>query len=249
VPDLPNGQYVVAYTGPTAWARREIEINGRSPEPVTLELQKPITVSGKVEFAGTAALPAVSNTPTARPLLYAELAPTQMITGTILLPRPIQANAFSTQGSGPGPFMLRAGAPAPWIQVSGLVNGIDTLDLPLPANASFEDALIVFADRPNLLVNVKDANGSPVTNATVAVFTEDVRYWGTRSRRAQLMAVTPVGTATFSGLPPAKYLVAAVTDVPANRVVSASLLATLKPLALPVEIAIGESRSINLTIK
>ena len=209
-----------------------------------------------MEFHGDATRPSQAPATPAAPVSAimqnrVELAPVVRTPGVgyVLYP-PGPDGSFRAEGSGPGPFILRATQPAPWIQVSGFVNGIDTLDLPLPFGAASTNARIVMADRPTtLVINVRDANDKPLPNVLVALFSDDERYWVAGSRRVSAGPSSPVGTATFTGLPAGKYLVAVAPELPANAVASAALFRRLAARATPLELALRESRAITVQVK
>ena len=104
------------------------------------------------------------------------------------------------------------------------MDGIDTLDIPY-TGAGSTDAVVVLADRPSsVLVSVRNEIDRPETDATVILFSEDARYWVSRSRRVQVAQLTPGGTATLTDVPPGKYFVLAGRDFGPNRVVSPAFI-------------------------
>ena len=254
VPDLPEGDVVVAFSGPAGWAREQLNVSAKT-SPLTLSLRPPMSVTGSVEFHGDAPRPQLAapargvSTPVI-PFVI-QLTSVQPEPGTSGGFQPGAAEAtFVANASGPGPFRLRATYPAPWIQVSGFVDGIDTLDVPLPFGPASTDARVVMADRPTtLVINVRDANDAPLPNVLVALFADDERYWVAGSRRAHAGPSSAVATATFTGLPAGKYLVAIAPELPANAVASAALFRRLVARATPVELALRESRSITVQAK
>jgi hypothetical protein len=249
--DLPDGEYLVSISGYNGWDETRIRIAGRQPDPVALELRPPMTVSGHVEFRGATPPPAIPTaTGPTRPQYTVELRPTQVGLGSsfsLISIRP--DNTFSTRASGPGPLKLQGVAPAPWVPVSGIVNGIDTLDLPMPFGANVENALIIFADhQTSLLVKVTDDADQPVANVGVLVFSDDSRYWPVRSRRVQSGQTMPGGACALSEFPPGKYFVVATREIGQTTPITPALIEQLKSRALPFELAAGESRSIQVRV-
>jgi len=128
------------------------------------------------------------------------------------------------------------------------VDGIDTLDIPYTGDGS-TNAVIVLADRPSsVLVSVRNEIDRPETDATAILFSEDARYWGSRSRRVQVVQLTPGGTASFTDVPPGKYFVLAGRDFGPNRAITPAFVESIKSRALPLEVLAGESRAVNLKI-
>lgn len=255
VPDLPEGRLVVSFSGPGGWARQDVIVSATTP-PVTLSLRPPMSVTGTVEFNGEAPRPEPPAPTRGIPMSVSipyivQLTSVQPEPGTSGGAQPPSPSGTFVAGvSGPGPFRLRATYPAPWIQVSGFVNGIDTLDVALPYGPATNDARVVLADRPTtLVVNVRDAGDRPLPNVLVVLFAEDERYWVPGSRRAYAGPSSPVGTATFTGLPAGRYLVAAAPDVPSNAIASPALFKRLLARATPFELALRESRSVIVEVK
>lgn len=253
VPDLPEGDVVVAFSGPAGWAREQLNVSAKT-SPVTLSLRPPMSVSGSVEFHGDAPRPEppAPSRGVATPVIpfVIQLTSVQPEPGTSGGFQQGTDGTFVASASGPGPFRLRATYPAPWIQVSGLVDGLDTLDVPLPFGPAASGARVVMADRPTtLVINVRDANDAPLPNVLVALFADDERYWVSGSRRAHAGPSSAVATATFTGLPAGKYLVAIAPELPANAVASVPLFRRLVARATPVELALRESRSITVQAK
>ena len=247
VPDLPDGEYVLSFNGPSGSAISRLVVAGRTPDVATLGVRPPVYVTGQVEYRGASAPPAAASNPMQFGI---ELAPAVLTAGATMSRVRIQPDgSFNAPGTGAGPFKLRGFAPAPWIQIMGLIDGVDTLDLPAAIDRNIEGALIVFADRATgLLINVRDQSDQPVPEAGVVVFSDDPRYWSGASRRVQFTLTTSGGVCSLTDFPPGRYLIAAGRDLAAFKVGPASL-ESLKPRAIPFELATGESRSIRVTAR
>lgn len=245
--DLPDGEYVVSFNGPSGSATSRLVVAGRTPDVVTLGVRPPVYVTGKVEYRGATAPP----TATSNPMQFGiEVAPAVLTGGATMSRVQIRPDgSFNAPGMGAGPFKLRGVAPAPWIQIMGLIDGVDTLDVPAAIDRDVDGALIVFADRATgLLINVRDQSDQPVPDAGVVVFSDDPRYWSAASRRVQVTQTTSGGVCSLTNFPPGRYLIAAGRDLAAFKVGRASL-EDLKPRAIPFELATGESRSIRVSAR
>jgi len=249
ISELADGQYLLSLRGAAGWAEATVTIAGGVPGPLTVTLRADRIVSGRVEFVGKTPPPVLEQPRAVPPSFSAELRPATITVGTSFSTVPIRPDGtFSTRGSGSAPLSLRARTVAPWVQVAGLVDGIDTLDIPYTGDGS-TNAVIVLADRPSsVLVSVRNEIDRPETDATVILFSEDARYWISRSRRVQVVQLTPGGTATFTDVPPGKYFVLAGRDFGPNRVIGPAFIENIKSRALPIEIAAGESRAVNLKV-
>jgi hypothetical protein len=247
VDEVPDGAYVLSFSHSAGWSELPIRVDGRTPAPVTMPLQPAMVVTGRVVFDGSAPPPAI-----VRDLqqFHVEFGPAQLTIGASFTRVPMQSDGtFSVRANGRGPFRLRAIAPAPWVQITGAIKGVDTLDLPVSAEPKPADALVVFSDRVSaLLVRVRGTTDQPIPNIGVAVFSEDNRYWSGRSRRAQIMQAATGGTAVFSNLPPGRYFVAAAWDLNASTPITPALLGSLKARAQTFEIVAGESKSVEVKV-
>ena len=250
VPEVPDGEYRLSFTGRDGWNETRVRVAGRAPDPLVLTLTPATRIKGRVEFVGSSPRPTVAELQDPRTFAV-EFAPAQLTPGAGFTRSRIRADGtFETSVSGPGPFVLRSVSPSPWFQVSGLVNGVDTLDLPTTANTNSDDATIVFADRSTaLLVTVRDDSGRPPVGLGVILFSEDDQYWSRRSRRLQIGRTATGGTASFSNLPPGRYLVAAGPDITPTSPLTRDFIATLKSRAQSVDLQPGESKSLTVAIK
>jgi hypothetical protein len=247
--DVPPGAYELSASAAGAWGRLPVEVSETTPPPpLQLTLQQPFVVKGRVEFRGREALPASSQleqmdafSVSIRP---AVMAPGASIAGTVIMP----GGEFSLGVRGPGRYILQARTTAPWVQVAGIINGQDTLDIPTEITGNISDALVVIADRlTSVLGQVADERGQPATGGTAIVFSEERQYW-TSSRRVQVLAVLPGGTFTVSGLPPGRYRAIVRRDLRPDQPATRSLLESLFENATPFELSEGQHRTLPLTV-
>ena len=247
-PDLPAGVYLISYRGLSGWAEGTVTIAGTAPAPVVLQLQPDRLVSGRVEFAGSTPPPIPQGPPTAKPEFWVELRPAVVTAGVSFTATPIGSSlTFSTRAGGSAPLALRVRVPAPWIQVAGYIDGVDTLDVPYEGSGS-KDALIVITDRrTGLQVTVRDAADRPAVDATVILFSEDPRYWIRSSRRASVLVATG-GSVTVPDVPPGRYFVIAAKGIAPDQPVTPAFIESVRAKALPIEIVAGENRSVTLRI-
>jgi len=241
VEDLRDDEYQLSLSTGAGWSRARVIVAGRAPAPVVMTMQPDVVVSGRAEFRGATLPPAGPPSP----LSGIELAPAVLTPGASFSRMPIRPDgAFTARGSGPGPFILRGVIPAPWIQISGLINGVDTMDVPWVPGTRAENALVIFADRASsLMVRVRDGKDQPVAGAGVIVFAEDPVYWSARSRRVQLAETSAAGICTLTDFPPGRYHVIASRDFGSTSPVTRAFVERL-PRGVVFEISAGEIRSI-----
>ena len=249
IEDVPAGEYELTTTSPAGWARTTVRVSDRSPQEVTLTIQPNLRVSGRVEFRGN--LPP----PSAEELkgidgFNVSLRPAVLRPGASFSPVPISADGrFVVSANGPGAYRLQVRTTKAWMQESGIINGQDTMDLPIEITGDMSDALVVVVDRlTSVLGQVKDERGSPAVNAVAIVFSEDRKYWTRTSRRVQVLTVTPGGTFIASGIPPGTYRVFVSRDLEGREPITPALLESLAPKATSFVITPGQQQTLQLTL-
>ena len=242
------GRYVITVNaGPRGWAKVAVDITGPRERPIGVELQRPLSLTGRVELAGAtdgATLPMPAG-------LGVALEARPLVSGST---RPMSAVApdgtFTIRDIPAGGYALRISGTTTLTQVAGLIQGQDTLDAPVEITADVTGAAVVLASRPsNVLVTVRDDLGQPVGNIVGVLFSDDKTYWSLPSRRLQVLRVGPSGTFTVTNLPPGKYFVAAGRDIPINPQISPAWLSSLLPRATTFEIGIGADKTLQVQLK
>lgn len=246
--DLVDGDYDLAFSGLDAWGRGHALIADRDPDPIVIVPHPSMLVRGRAEFRGTTRSPTI---PADTSQFAVNLWTDQRTIGLMSLDTPIQSDGtFAARGAGPGPFRLLGMAPAPWFEVAGYVDGVDTLDVAVAAGLNGANAVVIFADHPAAFrATVVDAQGQSVANAGVIVFDQDSRYWASQSRRVQIGATLATGTCSFLNLPPGKYFASTSLEITASTPVRPALLERLKLSATPFEVVAGRSGSVQLVVR
>jgi len=177
---------------------------------LVISLSTGASVSGRVEFVGTAPVPALTN-------LQVLLTPVGEQATRLSPTRIAEDGRFTVGGSAPGRYLLSAqGAPAGWFVRSAMADGRDALENPIELTSEdIGDVVITFVDRQTTLSGtVTAANGAP-SGATVIIFPAAHREWVARGMAARLtrnVRAQAKGTFTISGLPARDYLVVALAD-------------------------------------
>jgi hypothetical protein len=247
VKDLPGGEYRIVWSSDVGFVDEHVVVGGRGVTTARLSARPGVDLNGRVEFRGATAPPGPL---TDLALFGVEVRPAAATAGSAFVRAPLRADGtFSVRAVGAGPFRVSAVAPAPWVQIEGLVNGFDSLDMPAAASSGFKDVVVVFADKPaSLSIEVADAEGRPVADAGVLLFTDDTRYWGGRSRRVQIGQPGATGVWTAANLPPARYLLVASRQITVGTSINAAYVGSYRQRAQAVELGLGETKTIRVRV-
>lgn len=162
---------------------------------------------------------------------------------------------FSFMGYAPGRYEFAAAIapPSPPLSVLSMIaGGVDIADKVLTLGTTdIPDVVVTLTDKTQTIsgtVRTSDANTDP--EGTVVLFPVDVPAWinaGMSSRRVATSVVSTSGTYRLSVPLPGEYLLVAVpADVDAE--VTIAFAKRFAALATRVSVALGESRSQDLTI-
>jgi Carboxypeptidase regulatory-like domain len=259
---LPGTHWFTATgTGAQAgqFARTVVEVFGSDVVGVQLILRPAMTFSGRLVLDG-ASPPSVAGRRVPIEMLRSGSvagAPLPAVTATD------QAGAFKVTSLSPGRYVL--GGPLSfgptsdtmtWSLQSVVVDGRDVTDLPIDiTDAPPRDVVVTYTDRfQELSGRLQSASGAPVADDTIVVFPEDQAYWIQGSRRVVTARPGTDGRFQLSGrgpatLPPARYLLAAVTDISRDEQFDPAFLASLVPGAVPITLQAGERRVQDLAIR
>lgn len=241
--ELPEGEYALDMIVATGFVQSRIVVGPRTANTLNIALRAFTFATGRAEFRGQA-VPAA----TARGLVY--LSPVTPRDDGVYTSTLQPDGTFAAQGIGPGPYRLRASAPAPWVQVSGMINGIDTLDLAATLNTDVSNAVVVFTDREaRLVIDARTDKGVPVPDIGVLVFSDDQRYWVSSSRRVHLSETAADGTCLLTDMPPGQYFAVAGRDFRMGRAITPAFVGSLKSRAVAFELGTGESKVVRVVVR
>ena len=132
---------------------------------------------------------------------------------------------------------------------SSVVQGRDTVDMPIDLRDSADDAVITFTDRVSELSGlVQDAGGQPAPEYHIVLFARDKAYWTPTSRRLRTVRPAADGKYVITNLPPGDYLMTAVTDMEQGEQFDPAFLDVLSRSSIAVAIAEGEKKTQDLRI-
>ena len=224
-------------------------MDGDAVAGLALALQPGMTMAGHVKFDATRLKP-----PANLASLRLSLQPVQAQTAVNVASsgRLIdQSGRFEIKDILPGRYRLSVslpglGAPGNWFLRSALVNGQDTLDVPIDIRPGEtpRDVMVVLTDHPAQLTGtVQNAAGGGANKFTVILFSADQTLWLPQSRRTFGVRPSADGAFSFRGLVPGDYFIAAIDDVEANEWFDPALLQRLMSTSMKISIAEGSRRS------
>ncbi len=250
------------------WAHAEISVAGHDIADVPLQLQKGMSITGRVAFDGTRLMP---------PQDLSRVRVTLATVGTQEadfggIP-PVQVDGsgrFTFNGVPPGRYALRGTAPAGtggpgvglggalaaggsgnWLLKSSIAGGRETLDFPLELgpNMNIADAVLTFGDQSSQISGqLQDAQGAATADFTIIVFPTDPRFWVPQARRIQAVRPGTDGRYTIRNLPSGDYGLAAVTDVEPGEWFDPVFLQQLLGASMRLSLAEGEQKTQNVRL-
>ena len=268
-PGLVPGRYVVHTRSKDGrWAGADVLITDRDIRDLTLVLEPPMSLEGRIAFATSSA---------SRPPDVATVRVGLERRGPDGKPAPVEASRTGPASVAPpatelrpvnpdgtfviteiprGRFALTAVMPfvsgPTWWLATALAAGRDLLDMPLNFGTdlrSLTDVVLTFSDRPTGLTGrLQTPAGGPATDYFVIVFSADRAHWFPGARRTRAVRPATDGVYSVSELPAGAYLVAAVTDAYPDEWQRADFLSQLASFAVPVTVRAGETARQDLQI-
>jgi len=234
--------------------RTDVSVNGSPMSNVSIILDVGRSVSGRIVFDGAATKPDLATT-----RVLAALSPVQdalkQYYPAIAIVGP--DGRFTLNGVQPGRYTLQAlsrpgqefNAPG-WFLRSSLVNGQDTLDVPieLGGGQDISNAVVTFTDRTTELSGrMIDPQNLPATDDSIVAFATDERLWAS-SRRIRQTRPANDGHYAFRDLPPGEYFIAVVTDAEPDAWLDPEFLRALIPTTVRVTLGDGEKKVQDLRV-
>jgi hypothetical protein len=108
--------------------------------------------------------------------------------------------------------------------------------------------VVISATSSSVSGSVTDANGRPVADYAVLLFSEDPARWGFMSRHVTMARPDQQGGFQAKNLPAGRYLAAAVEAVEEGQETDPELLERLRTLATAFSLGDGEQRALALKI-
>jgi hypothetical protein len=245
-----RGRNAIAPT--TLWAETDITVTGENLTGLALNMQPGMTVAGRVVVDAVNATPPDDLSRTRISLMPAT-------TGAIMIAiggtgaQIDSAGRFTLSDVTPGKYRFAAqlaGTSPTWSLKSAIVNGRDTLDVPLEIgpNDKIADAVLTFTNQvQEISGTLQDASGRAAPDFTVVVFPADRAYWSA-SRRIKTTRPGTDGRFIVRNLPAGNYRIAALMDIAPGEANDPSLLEQLVPASVPFSLAEGERKVHDIKI-
>jgi hypothetical protein len=229
------------------WGKVEIVVNGEDVTGLSLALQPGLTMSGRVAFEGATPPPAdLTRLRVSLPPIYRtsteriRLPPVQMQPGgrftmTGIVPGVYQGGALMLRG-----FRSPVGG---WWLKSITSEGRELLDAPLDLQRSANDVIVTFSDRATELAGtVRDADGNPLSDRYLVVFSTHKAAWFPNSRRVAGERPNGDGQYAIGNLPPDEYFVVISQDLEPNEWYDPKVLEQLAPEATRIVLRENERK-------
>jgi hypothetical protein len=121
--------------------------------------------------------------------------------------------------------------------------GRELLDAPLDLQRSANDVIVTFSDRATELAGtVRDADGNPLSDRYLVVFSTHKAAWFPNSRRVACERPNGDGQYAIGNLPPDEYFVAISQDLEPNEWYDPKVLEQLAPEATRIVLRENERK-------
>lgn len=227
-----------------------VAVAGADLQNITITMQAPGTISGRVEFEG--GMPSTVRPSMVRvmPSPLDPMSPRSMMSG----PPPQTADdlTFTVRGA-MGPVVMRAAPPPGWY-LKGIYDGSeDVTDAPvrLDPGSKVEGLRVVLTQTATTLSgSVRDDRGNAVVDATIVVFPTDDDRWAFSSRFIRSTRPDTQGRYEFRGLPPhAGYRVVAVQGLEDGQMYDPEFLSAARDRADRLTLTEGETKTLDLRLR
>ena len=240
-PGLPPGEYIF-----TAWNEKEfgtltVELGNDDVSGVVLTMTPVIPIAGRITFEGTRPVGVAQTAFVVRPALAdGGISP-------IAQHKPDWTFEIPTiRGRG----VITADLPRGWFLKSVLLDGRDVTDTVLDFQTYQGKTIeVILTQTPTEISGrVVDAAGREVTNYVAVAFAEDAQRWTRLTRHIASVRPDQQGRFSIRGLPPGRYLVAAVDYLQSGQERDPKTLERLRPRATAVTLTEGATRSVTVTL-
>jgi hypothetical protein len=248
---VPPGRYVAVAravrSAQVLFARQLLSVAGQDLVGVDLALGPGATISGTVTFETSA-----RQAPTDLSQIRITATPLTPMAGGVLTASASVSGSFTLANVGTTPQLVRAtGQSMPWALKGVYLGGRDISDVAMEFKSGerITGVSVVFTDSTTEITGtVPDSTRQPLMDCLVIAFPVDSANWVPQSRRIVTSRPDENGRYHLRGLPSGDYLVIALDDADEGQWYDAALLEQLRPSAVRVALAEGETRSQDLKL-
>ncbi len=226
-----------------------VTVAGTDLTNVVIALQRPGTITGRIEFEG--GVPATVRPSQVRvyPNVVDENSARSMMNSQ---PQTHEDFTFTMRGA-LGPVLLQPSAPPGWYLKSVTLDGDDITETPVPlvAGTNLTGVRVLLTQNKSTLSGaVRDDRGALVLDATVIVFPDDEARWSSSTRRIRTSRPDTQGRFELTGLPPGTdYRIVAVQDLEDGQAFDPEFLGGLRDRAERLTLAEGETKTVELRLR
>ena len=254
LPAVPPGRYLLrvqprgngddALVGMTS-----ITVAGADLSNVVVALQKPGTVSGRIEFEGGPPAGVPASQFRVQPMATDPIGSRSFMTGP---PRTADDYTFTIRGAN-GPNLLRVFGPPGWYVKAVDYGGEDITDTPvaLAPGTDLQGVRILMTQTvATLSGTVRDDRGNAVLDATVIIFPTDDTKWTFQSRFVRTGRPDTQGRFEVKGLPAhTGYRVIAVQGLEEMQAFDPEFLSSVRDRADSLALAVGETKTLDVKLR
>ena len=240
---LSPGEYILTASNSKEIGSLRVPVGGADVSDLVLTMRPATPIRGRVTFEGAA--------PRGVPQATFVVRPTRENNRVSHVAQYSKAADWTFEiaaltGSG----VIRADLPRGWFLKSVLLDGRDVTDTVLDLETYQGKFLevVVTQTATELRGSVADASGRALTNYVAVAFAEDQRQWMELTRRVESVRPDQQGRFSIRGLPPGRYLVAAVNYLPTGQEKDPNVLERLRATATPVTLAEGATQNVTLGV-
>jgi len=235
-------------TGLRWWAQKDVTVGGSDLDAGAIELRRPLAISGEIVIEGRTD-PRRGGGPPPSALRAQPVA--SLGRGR---PTPVEDLRFRLTGLRPGRYHVMGADNRYWMVQSITGGGQDLTGGFLTLTDADMTGLVVTLTNQRTMISgtVVDADGRPVPRATVLLFPADHEGWVARGgslRTMRRVRADESGRYTADGFPAGDYLLAAYPDGQPDEWPDPRVMAVAAAVATPVTIAVGETRTVDLTAR
>jgi hypothetical protein len=232
----------------TLWTATEVVVGEGETVDAVLHFLPGVTVSGRVSIASAGELPDISRfrlTLSALPAISGAAVGLPAVT-------PQADGTFAIKGVPPGKYRLVLAPQGAWSLRSAIVQGRDTLDLPLEVQPGrdVDNVAVTLTDQPTEISGTLfDQLDRPAPEYAIVAFSTDRAHWTMAPRRISgVVKVGSDGTFVVRGLPPGEYFLTALVDLDPSQLADSAFLEYLATASIRVTVGEGERKVQDLKL-